>query len=133
MPTLAAKVSKVLSPVVPLVCVAFRFLLILIRRSLTQEHGVRGLIYSGDHDLCVPHTGSEAWTRDLNLEVISPWAPWLVDDQQVAGYSVEYSGLSYVTIKGAGHMVPQTKPAAGFAMFKRFLKGVKQSWSAAEK
>ena len=44
------------------------------------------LIYSGDHDMCVPHTGSEAWTASLKLPAAEPWRPWLFDDSQVAGY-----------------------------------------------
>lgn len=43
--------------------------------------GLRVLIYSGDHDMCVPHTGSEAWTRGLGLREKEPWRPWKVDGQ----------------------------------------------------
>ena len=43
--------------------------------------GLRVLIYSGDHDMCVPHTGSEAWTRGLALKPTHPWRPWKVNDQ----------------------------------------------------
>ena len=40
---------------------------------------------------------------------------------QVAGYSVHYRGLVYATVRGAGHMVPETKPAEALAMLERFL------------
>lgn len=43
--------------------------------------GLRVLIYSGDHDMCVPHTGSEAWTRALGLKKQEHWRPWKVSDQ----------------------------------------------------
>lgn len=43
--------------------------------------GLKVLIYSGDHDMCVPHTGSEAWTSSLGLKVKEPWRPWKVDHQ----------------------------------------------------
>ena len=43
--------------------------------------GLRVLIYSGDHDMCVPHTGSEAWTRALGLKVTGAWHPWKVNHQ----------------------------------------------------
>ena len=43
--------------------------------------GLRVLIYSGDHDMCVPHTGSEAWTRGLGLKVKQAWHPWKVNHQ----------------------------------------------------
>jgi len=96
-------------------------------QKLTQEKGLRALIYSGDHDLCVPHTGSEAWTSGLGFNVKTPWQPWYVKDEgykQVAGYYVEYeSGLTYATVKGAGHMVPQMRPEEALELFKRFVDG----------
>ncbi|XP_076902395.1 serine carboxypeptidase 1-like [Bidens hawaiensis] len=52
-------------------------------KTLTAR-GYRALIYSGDHDMCVPFTGTEAWTRALGYRVIDEWRKWLVDDQ-VAG------------------------------------------------
>lgn len=69
---------------------------------LSDLAGLRALIYSGDHDLCVPHTGSEAWTsamhrsdsEECNLAdegaddsqlakcdgVVNPWQPWYNSD-----------------------------------------------------
>lgn len=40
---------------------------------------------SGDHDLRVPYTGTEAWTRSLGYKVIDEWRSWKVDGQ-IAGY-----------------------------------------------
>ena len=39
------------------------------------------LIYNGDHDLCVPHTGAEAWTRSLALPALGAWRPWRAEGQ----------------------------------------------------
>jgi serine carboxypeptidase-like clade 1 len=70
------------------------------------EAGVRALIYSGDHDMCVPHTGSEAWTRALGLPVEAEWRAWRAAPavgaaMQVAGYTRRYEGgLTYATVKG---------------------------------
>ncbi|KAK9806895.1 hypothetical protein WJX72_006650 [[Myrmecia] bisecta] len=85
--------------------------------------GLQALIYSGDHDMCVPHTGSEAWTRSLNLPVRERWRPWLAGKSQISGYVQEYEGLKFATIRGAGHMVPQTKPKEALALISRFLEG----------
>ena len=41
---------------------------------------------SGDHDMCVPFTGSEAWTRSLGYKIVDEWRPWNLNDQ-VAGYA----------------------------------------------
>ncbi|GAB4817916.1 hypothetical protein N2152v2_004962 [Parachlorella kessleri] len=87
--------------------------------------GLDALIYSGDHDMAVPHTGSEAWTSSLGLQVQQDWRPWHTYDRQVAGYAVHYRGLTYATIKGAGHMVPEDKPLEALTMFERFLRGRK--------
>uniref|UniRef100_A0A7S0WF48 Carboxypeptidase n=1 Tax=Chlamydomonas leiostraca TaxID=1034604 RepID=A0A7S0WF48_9CHLO len=97
--------------------------LIPTHKSLTQKHGLRALIYSGDHDMAVPHTGSEVWTSTkLDAPETAPWRPWMVASQ-VAGYVVDYGSLSYATVKGAGHMVPTNKPKESLTMFKRFLDG----------
>ena len=57
------------------------------------------------------------------MQVREVWGPWFIGDHQVAGYSVEYEGLTYATVKGAGHMVPETNPREAFAMFQRFIGG----------
>lgn len=60
---------------------------------------MRALIYSGDHDLCVPHTGSEAWTRAMGYGVEAEWQPWFVADKQVG--------------RSGGHIVASHRKAAG--------------------
>eukprot|EP00798_Chlamydomonas_sp_ICE-L_P019752 gene19752-26445_t len=100
--------------------------MIPVHKMLIEEHGLRALIYSGDHDMCVPHTGSEEWTAGMGYPVKHAWQPWFVQDHlqnsQVAGFTVAYEkDLTYATIKGAGHMVPETNPISAFQMFKRFI------------
>ncbi|MCL7043351.1 hypothetical protein MKW94_022707, partial [Papaver nudicaule] len=47
--------------------------------------GYESFIYSGDHDMIVPHISTEAWIRTLtNLSITEDWRPWFVDGQ-VAG------------------------------------------------
>jgi serine carboxypeptidase-like clade 1 len=85
---------------------------------------IRVLIFNGDVDCCVPYKGNEWWTSSLGLPVVKAWRPWSVD-QQVAGYVTTYAnGFNFLTVKGAGHMVPQFKPAIAFAMFERMIKNV---------
>jgi carboxypeptidase C (cathepsin A) len=84
------------------------------------------LVYSGDTDGRVPFTGTVAWINSLNLQVNSLWKPWFIKDwegTQVAGYVTQYEGLTFATIKGAGHMVPQFKPQAALKMFENFIAG----------
>ncbi|BBH06828.1 serine carboxypeptidase-like 20 [Prunus dulcis] len=78
-------------------------------RNLTTQ-GYRALIYSGDHDMCVPYTGSQAWTRSLGYQIVDEWRSWQ-SNEQVAGYLQAYqNNLTFLTIKGAGHTVPEYKP-----------------------
>ena len=84
------------------------------------------LVYSGDEDGAVCFWGTQAWIVDLNLPVKNLWREWFLhrkDGKQVAGYVSEYEGLTFATVKGAGHMVPQTKPEAAYNMFARFING----------
>ncbi|KAK4720151.1 hypothetical protein R3W88_018489 [Solanum pinnatisectum] len=93
-------------------------------KNLTAR-GYRALIYSGDHDMCVPHTGSEKWTSSLGYPIVDKWRPWYVNEQ-VAGYTQGYANnLSFLTIKGSGHTVPEYKPREALAFYARWLEGKK--------
>jgi len=90
----------------------------------TLIENYRVLIYNGDVDCCVPYLDNEHWTEGLGYPTTSPWHPWSVNGQ-VAGYATNYdaNGFAFVTVKGAGHMVPETKPENALAMFQMFLAG----------
>lgn len=67
---------------------------------------------------------------DMGLTVTGqPWRQWNFKDAlgtQVAGYVTDYAeGLTFATIKGAGHMVPQFKPIPALVMFQKFITGQK--------
>ncbi|CAD6225884.1 unnamed protein product [Miscanthus lutarioriparius] len=42
--------------------------------NLTSR-GYRALVFSGDHDLLVPHLGTQAWVRSLNFPIVDDWRP----------------------------------------------------------
>jgi len=81
----------------------------------------RILIYSGDADAAVPTLGTLRWIKNLQLPEVNPWRSWSLN-KEVAGYTVNYQGLSFVTFKGAGHVVPMYEPEKAFHMFANFLK-----------
>ncbi|XP_038708604.1 serine carboxypeptidase-like 20 [Tripterygium wilfordii] len=91
-------------------------------RKLTTR-GYSVLIYSGDHDLVAPFTGSQAWVRSLGYGIVDEWRPWKVDDQ-VAGYIQGYHHkLTFMTIMGAGHRVPESKPKEALHFYSHWLEG----------
>ncbi|KAL8129248.1 hypothetical protein V2J09_018403 [Rumex salicifolius] len=96
--------------------------MIKYHRNLTSR-GYAALVYSGDHDMCVPYTGSEAWTRSLGYKVIDEWRPWMSNDQ-VAGFVQGYEkNLTFMTILGSGHTVPEYKPREALDFYSRWLAG----------
>ncbi|XAR51158.1 Sinapoylglucose--sinapoylglucose O-sinapoyltransferase [Bertholletia excelsa] len=92
-------------------------------RNLT-EASLRALIYSGDHDMIVPHVSTQEWINSLNLTLSRAWRPWFVEDQ-VAGYTKWFTkgnySLTFATVKGAGHVPPMYKPKECYTMFERWL------------
>ncbi|XP_031285163.1 serine carboxypeptidase-like 18 isoform X2 [Pistacia vera] len=89
--------------------------------------GYRALIYSGDHDMMIPYTGTLSWIKTLNLSTIDGWRPWFVEGQ-IAGFTMKLSeaatigdGLVFATVKGGGHTAPEYKPKECFQMVDRWL------------
>lgn len=44
------------------------------------------------------------------------------DKVNVSGYAEKYKGLTFYTIKGAGHEYPRYKTKESYYMFSKFLK-----------
>ncbi|XP_039140560.1 serine carboxypeptidase-like 7 isoform X2 [Dioscorea cayenensis subsp. rotundata] len=90
------------------------------QQKLTSQ-GYRALVYSGDHDMLVPHIGTQTWIRSLNYSIVDDWRSWF-SSGQVAGYTRTYvHNLTFATIKGAGHTAPEYKPRESLDMIKRWL------------
>jgi len=105
-----------------------------IYRELIKA-GRKVLVYSGNTDACVPYTGTQNWISSLNLPITgTEWQEWTFnqpDGSQVGGYVTEYTGLTFATVRGAGHMVPQNRPQAAYVMASTFIKqGSLQSLAA---
>ncbi|KAK4275735.1 hypothetical protein QN277_018766 [Acacia crassicarpa] len=92
-------------------------------RNFTETN-LQCLVYCADLDLSIPHIGTQAWIRSLNLEIKDPWRAWFVDGQ-VAGYTQLYKNndyfLTYVAVKGAGHVAHSYKPKEVLQVIDRWL------------
>ena len=95
---------------------------------------LRVLIYSGDVDGIVPTAGTRAWVESLAWPLAAPWRAWNCTGEghrgvQTAGYVEVFdtpalaAGLTFATVRGAGHMVPTTQGARAARMFARWLSG----------
>ncbi|XP_062100195.1 serine carboxypeptidase 1-like [Humulus lupulus] len=84
--------------------------------------GIRLWVYSGDIDARVPVTSSRYSINTLKLPVVNSWRPWY-SNNQVGGYVIEYEGLTLITVRGAGHLVPSYQPERALTMISSFLHG----------
>ena len=84
---------------------------------------LRVLVYNGDTDPAINSFATANWTGHLGLDEISHWSPWTSDGcQQMGGYITRYEGdFDFLTIRGAGHMVPTYAPEASFAFMKSWI------------
>eukprot|EP00253_Pinus_taeda_P006517 PITA_06517 len=77
---------------------------------------------SGDTDSRVPVTATRLSINELKLPIKTPWYPW-VNGDEVGGYTVIYKGLTFATVRGAGHEVPEFQPSRVLKLFKYFVLG----------
>ena len=93
------------------------------------EDDLQILIYNGDADYILSHMGNANWINNgLKLKKFREWTAWHGSDKQVAGYFEEYATagtqpFTFLTVKGAGHLVPKDRPRHALDMFSRFLSG----------
>ncbi|KAM1134060.1 hypothetical protein ACFX19_043942 [Malus domestica] len=84
--------------------------------------GISLWIYSGDTDGRVPVTSSRYAINTFKLPLQTPWRAWY-SNGQVGGYVAGYKGLTFTTIRGAGHMVPSYQPQRSLTFISSFLQG----------
>ncbi|OAY69363.1 Serine carboxypeptidase 24 [Ananas comosus] len=84
--------------------------------------GLRIWVFSGDTDSVVPVTATRFSIGHLHLKVKIPWYPWY-SGRQVGGWSEVYEGLTFASVRGAGHEVPLFQPRRAFELFQSFLAG----------
>ncbi|OEL30935.1 P-(S)-hydroxymandelonitrile lyase [Dichanthelium oligosanthes] len=85
--------------------------------------GLKVCVFCGDTDTVVPVTSTRRSLAALGLPLKTSWYPWYMVPTEVGGWSMEYEGLTFVTVRGAGHAVPLHRPAQALVVFQQFLKG----------
>lgn len=75
-------------------------------RRIFLNGGLRVWLFSGDWDDVVPFTDTEKNVDKFNRNKAGDWSSWNVGDQHAGFYQVYDKGLTVITVKGAGHMVP---------------------------
>ena len=92
--------------------------------TMLKYPDVKVWVFSGTEDGVLPTLGTMRWINKLPFTIQTKWKQWKVGNQ-VAGYVQKYQeGLVIVTVKGAGHMVPQDQRASAYNMVTAFFNGV---------
>ena len=93
-------------------------------QEVIEQKKLRVVVYNGDTDPGINSFVSQNWTVALGFEERQPWRPWTVDGkQQMGGYVTRYANdFDFLTVRGAGHMVPEFKPTASLEFLTRFLR-----------
>lgn len=89
------------------------------------ERDIRVLIYAGTYDWQCNWVANKLWVDKLDWTGRSAyakesWRSWYVDGEKV-GETKNAGPLTFVTVLGAGHMVPHDKPAEAQALVSRWL------------
>ncbi|CAA7027001.1 unnamed protein product [Microthlaspi erraticum] len=94
----------------------------IIQKLMTG--GLRIWIYSGDTDGRVPVTSTRYSIKKMGLKVESPWRSWF-HKSQVAGWVETYAGgITFATVRGAGHQVPVIAGPQSLSLFSHFLSSL---------
>ncbi|KAI5678393.1 hypothetical protein M9H77_09343 [Catharanthus roseus] len=89
------------------------------------DAGLRIWIFSGDADGRVPVTSTRYSIKEMGgaLKIKQGWRSWF-HKQQVGGWVESYeNGLTFLTVRGAGHQVPLFAPDQSLSIFSHFLSG----------
>ncbi len=87
---------------------------------------LRVLTYNGDTDPAVNSFAVQNWTLHLGYTPTQEWRPWTLDGcRRMGGYVTRYEDQRYdfLTIRGAGHMVPQYRPEPAYQFLRSWLAG----------
>lgn len=95
-----------------------------VSKGKYADQGLRTLVYNGDTDPALDSFQAQNWTMSIGLKETEEWTPWTLDGcRRSGGFVVRYEGgLDFLTIRGAGHMVPTNKPEAAFQFFKAWIQ-----------
>ncbi|KZS97808.1 peptidase S10, serine carboxypeptidase [Sistotremastrum niveocremeum HHB9708] len=93
------------------------------------DRGIRVLIYAGTYDWQCNWVANYLWTEKLEWSHAEAYKEvklrdWKVDGN-IVGETKSVGGLTFATIRGAGHMVPHDKPAESLEMLNKWLRNEK--------
>ncbi|EFO88835.1 hypothetical protein CRE_06322 [Caenorhabditis remanei] len=88
-------------------------------KKIVRNH-VRVLVYYGDTDMACNFIMGQQFVDQLGLRRTLKKTPWKFD-RQIAGFKTLFDWLSFITIRGAGHVAPQWRAPQMYYAVQHFL------------
>ncbi|CAJ0581455.1 unnamed protein product, partial [Mesorhabditis spiculigera] len=82
--------------------------------------GLKVMLYYGDIDMACNFLGGQRFAANLGIAQKESKRTYQVNGQ-VGGYVSDFGQLKFVTIRGAGHLVPHDKPAVAAYILDAFI------------
>eukprot|EP00052_Salpingoeca_macrocollata_P016263 m.130670 g.130670 ORF g.130670 m.130670 type:complete len:431 (-) comp19991_c0_seq5:53-1345(-) len=97
-------------------------------KRVVESKALRVLVYNGDTDPGINSFVAQNWTSSIGFAEVEPWRPWTTDGEQaMGGYVTRYAtDFDFLTIRGAGHMVPEYQPKNAAFFMRQWL--LNQPW-----
>ena len=90
-------------------------------KELIDVHKIPTFIaYNGDLDMVCDFLGDQRFVDSLGYKLIDKYKSWVVSGR-IAGFVKRYEGITFTTVRGAGHMVPTDQPEAALAIVKELI------------
>ena len=90
-------------------------------KELVEVHKVPTfIIYNGDLDMVCDFLGDQRFVDSLGYQVKDKYKPWKVGGR-IGGFVKRYEGITFTTVRDAGHMVPTDQPLAGLEIVKELI------------
>jgi carboxypeptidase C (cathepsin A) len=89
--------------------------------KLINKHKIKPfIVFNGDLDLVCDFMGCQLFIDKLKLSLTQKYQPWYYNGV-VGGFVKRYDGLTFITVRAAGHMVSTDKPGLGLKIIRELL------------
>ena len=78
------------------------------------------VVYNGDIDLVCDFLGNQQFVDGLGLTLTEKYRKWTLNGE-TAGFVKRFNSLTFMTVRNAGHKVPNDKPEAALKIIKQLI------------
>jgi len=94
------------------------------RVQYAVNSGIRVLLYYGDVDMACNFLMGERFANKLGYARTTAKTSFRVNGQ-IGGFHTQYGNVSFVTVRGSGHMVPTDTPAESWHVLDTWIRNVR--------